>query len=57
MNAAPTVVRLFLAVALLALLTGGCLAPSFEQQSDWKWQQYNPNYRPPYPVDRGWNAP
>ena len=31
------------------LLLSGCMTPS--QESDWRWQQYNPDYRPPYPQD------
>lgn len=31
------------------LLLSGCMSPS--QESDWRWKQYNPEYRPPYPQD------
>ena len=45
--------RLSLLLVLVALLTG-CLSP--EQQSDWNWQRYSPEYRPLHPSDRehGW---
>jgi hypothetical protein len=29
----------------LAWLLGGCA--SFERESDWRWKQWNPDYRPP----------
>ena len=31
------------------LLLPGCMSPS--QESDWRWKQYNPEYRPPYPQE------
>jgi hypothetical protein len=31
------------------LLLSGCMSTS--QESDWRWKQYNPEYRPPYPSD------
>jgi hypothetical protein len=39
----------WLVTALLGLGGVGC-AP-FQQQSDWRWQQMNPEYRLPYPRD------
>lgn len=39
--------RRILALLLLALGAAGC--GTFEQQSDWRWKQYNPDYRPPLP--------
>jgi hypothetical protein len=42
---------LLLLVMLLSLIAvTGC---SFQQESDWRWKQWNPNYRPPYPVEEG----
>ncbi len=43
----PLLLRLVL-ISLSLLLTG-CVSP--EQESDWRWQQFNPEYRPPYPRD------
>jgi hypothetical protein len=40
---------LLVAVILLVMSAAGCA--SFEQQSDWQWQQHNPNYRLPYPPE------
>jgi len=34
----------------LAALTSGC-ATSELAQSDWEWQQANPNWKPPIPPD------
>ena len=43
----------FLLLAL-ALLTNGCFTPrTMEQESDWRWQQWNPEYRPLEPRDPG----
>ena len=38
-------------LGLLALLTllPACVSP--EQESDWRWKQMNPSYRPPYPQE------
>ena len=45
-----TCVFLLLLLVGLCLLTFGCITPlSPEQQSDWRWKQQNPEYRPPYP--------
>ena len=50
--------RLFLLLVMVALMAGGCITPlTWEQQSDWRWKQYNPEYRAPYPTDPGWTAP
>ncbi len=44
----------FLLLIGLALVTGGCIVPlTTEQQSNWRWQQYNPEYRPLEPRDPG----
>jgi hypothetical protein len=37
-----------LAVAISIVLSG-CMTPS--QESDWRWKQYNPGYRDPYPAN------
>jgi len=34
----------------LAFILAGCATP--ENYSDWRWQQYNPNYRPLPGYDR-----
>lgn len=44
-----TALLIFLLVALL--LFTGCLAPEPEL-SDWRWQQFNPEYKPIHPSDR-----
>jgi hypothetical protein len=36
--------------ALLVFLTGGC-AMNEQAQSDWQWQQMNPDYKPVVPPD------
>jgi hypothetical protein len=50
----PTTARdeslLFLLMLLSLLAVAGC---SFQQESDWRWKQWNPNYRPPYPEEEG----
>ena len=39
--------RRLLLLLLLAANTSGCLTPlSFEQDSDWRWRQAVPGYRP-----------
>ena len=38
----------FLAICLAACVVAGC---AFNQESDWRWKQWNPNYRLPYPQD------
>jgi len=38
---------LFVMVVGTCLLLSGCMSTS--QESDWRWQQYNPEYRLPYP--------
>jgi hypothetical protein len=38
-------------LALVCLLLSGCLG-SFEQESDWRWKQYSPEYRSPWPQDK-----
>jgi hypothetical protein len=38
---------LFVIAMGTCLLLSGCMSPS--QESDWRWKQYNPEYRPPYP--------
>ncbi|HEY9171851.1 MAG TPA: hypothetical protein VI136_06165 [Verrucomicrobiae bacterium] len=49
--------RWFVAWAVLAFVSGGCVTPlTLEQQSDWNWKQYNPDYRTPYPTDPGWGS-
>ena len=51
------VVKAIALIALLffvALFASGCITPlTMEQQSDWRWQQYNPDYRPLEPRDPG----
>lgn len=37
-------------LALLLLLLGGCA--SFEQESDWRWKQQNPDYQAPWPQEK-----
>jgi len=35
----------------VGLLTSGCITPlSAEQESDWRWKQLNPEYRPLTPM-------
>ena len=47
---------LLLFVLPVTLLTG-CISPvSWEQESDWRWKQYNPEYHPPWPPDPGIGA-
>ena len=41
---------LMLAFICLACLLSGC--GTFQQESDWRWQQMNPNYTPLYPPDQ-----
>ena len=36
-----------LTYAGIALLLAGCVDPAME--SDWRWKQFNPGYRSPYP--------
>ncbi|MGE3310195.1 MAG: hypothetical protein AB7O66_09520 [Limisphaerales bacterium] len=36
-----------LLLSMGALFLGGCASP--EQSSDWRWKQFNPDYRPPLP--------
>ena len=44
----------FCILLLLVPFSGGCvgIAPMLEQESNWQWQQYNPEYRPLHPSDR-----
>jgi hypothetical protein len=55
MQAIPLAAKLLLIV--IALLASGCVTPlTFEQESDWRWKQYNPEYRSPWPPDPGLGA-
>ena len=38
-----------LTLLLALVLLTGCV--SFEQESDWRWKQFNPDYRPRSPGD------
>lgn len=44
----------FFILLLLVLGSGGCvgIAPTLEQESNWQWKRYNPEYRPLHPSDR-----
>lgn len=43
-----------LPLVLLCLGAGGCVSPlTPEQESDWRWKQWNRDYRAPYPTDPG----
>jgi hypothetical protein len=54
MRASPSALRLFLIIVIFGFMAGGCVNPlTPEQQSDWWWKQYNPEYRLPYPPDSG----
>ena len=44
-------VLLVSACVCFPLLLLGCLSAA--QQSDWRWQEYNPDYREPYPRNPG----
>ncbi|HEY9175034.1 MAG TPA: hypothetical protein VI136_22320 [Verrucomicrobiae bacterium] len=57
MKASASLLRRFAALILAAFITGGCITPlTLEQQSDWNWKQYSPEYRAPYPTDPGWGS-
>ncbi len=57
MKTPAAILRLCVALGVLAFITGGCITPlTLEQQSDWNWRQYNPEYRPPWPTDPGWGS-
>ena len=48
------IVRMFLLpVVAVSLLLTGCINPvSPTDMSDWRWRQWNPDYRSPYPSER-----
>ena len=37
------------AALLLNLFLAGC---AWQQESDWHWKQWNPDYKSPWPADR-----
>ncbi len=41
-------VKLVLGLLLLGWVAAGCLTP-FEQDSNWRWKQFSPEYREPLP--------
>ena len=44
---------LLLAALAMSLLLTGCINPvSPTEMSDWRWRQWNPDYRSPYPSER-----
>ena len=47
-------ITLWLAMGIVAgLLLSGCVNLDPARESDWRWKQYNHEYRPPYPEDPG----
>ena len=54
MSSRPRAFASLLLLLALAALLAGCLSP--QQESDWRWKQYNPEYQPLHPSDRerGW---
>ena len=49
MNRLKKTLSLFVIAMGTSLLLSGCVSTG--QESDWRWKQYNPEYRPPYPSD------